>query len=105
MSSVTHFDKPAIMYVKGRPQLAFLIEVGDERVLGESIEKTNKIIENIDFVGRVDVRPSQEDARRFPVNPGIFLYFSVPEGEKPLEGDTCRFAKRVVREIRKQLPR
>jgi len=102
--SVTYIDKPEIICVKGRPQLAFLVEVGDERVLGDSIEKTNKIIENIDFVGRIDVRPSQDEARRFRVHPGICLYFSVPEGEDPLGGETYRFAKQVIGEIRRQLP-
>lgn len=103
MSSVTHIDQPTLIYCKERPQLVFLIGIGDERVLGDSIEKTNKIIEDIDFVGRIDVRPSQDEARRFRVHPGICLYFWVPEGEEPLTGDTSRFAKRVVSEIRRQL--
>ncbi|TSC61139.1 MAG: hypothetical protein Athens041674_864 [Parcubacteria group bacterium Athens0416_74] len=94
------YHGPEVVRVAGRTQLAFLVPVESSDALAAAIRATNRAIECADFLGRIDVCPSEFQARKRHAKPGVCIYVSVPqEVRDPLRDEVCIVAKRILGKV------
>ncbi len=94
------YHGPEVIRVAGRTQLAFLVPIESSDGLAAAIRATNRAIECADFLGRIDVCPSEYQARKRHAKPGVCVYVSVSPGVRdPLQGEVCATAKRILGKV------